>query len=99
MNLHKMYIYCEMIKKAKNLIVQRKSQSTQRKSRRSQKSFICQCSKSNQGYILMIGFAIGTYILKLHSTTFSNFESGAPREGKSNGNTNISQSLQSVALL
>ena len=93
MNLHKMYIYCEMIKKAKNLIVQRKSQSTQRKSRRSQKSFICQFSHFE------LGFAIGTYILKLHSTTFSNFESGAPREGKSNGNTNISQSLQSVALL
>ena len=53
----------------------------------------------NQGYILMIGYGIGIYILKLHSTTFSNFESEALREGKSNGNTNISQSLQSVALL
>ena len=39
-----------------------------RKSRRSQKSFICQFSKSNQGYILMIGYGIGIYILKLHST-------------------------------
>ena len=39
-----------------------------RKSHRSQKSFRCQFSNPNQGYELMIGYGIGIYILKLHST-------------------------------
>ena len=84
MNLHKMYIYCEMIKRPKISLFKEspKVHNVIPKSRRSQKSFSCQFSNSNQGYKLMIGYGIGIYILKLHSTTFSNFESGAPREGK-----------------